>query len=187
MDVALLNLLEDRSPTPPVPADDTVRRLRQLWLAGTPLACAAVSVRVTFPEAEEWLTELGLPVAARRKRVDVELLRRLYVDQGLPVADIAERLGLESQVRSPVSHAGLRRARPDHSAKVVRLYRRGMSIRAIAGKLGIHHRSVWRILDEAGVARRPVGGRGRRLRKADLQRLYVREGLSLAEVAGRST
>ena len=52
-------------------------------------------------------------------------------------------------------------------------------------KLGIHHRSVWRILDEADVDRRPVGPRARRLRKADLVRLYVREGLSLVEVAGR--
>ena len=186
MDVALLKMLEDRSPTPPVVATGEMRRLRQLWLAGMPLARAAVSVRVTFPEAEEWLTEVALPVAAQRKRVDVELLRRLYVDEGLPVADIAERLGCsEGLVRSRVSHAGLRRVRTDHSARVVRLYRRGWSIRAIAQKVGVHHRSVWRILDGAGVARRPVGSRGRRLRRADLQRLYVREGLSLAEVARR--
>ena len=46
MDVALLNLLEDRFPTPPVAADDTVRRLRQLWLAGMPLARAATCGRV---------------------------------------------------------------------------------------------------------------------------------------------
>jgi hypothetical protein len=99
MDIALLNVLEDRSPTPPVPADDTVRRLRQLWLAGMPLARAAATVRVTFPEAEEWLTELGLPVPARGERVDIEPLRRLYVDEGLALADIATRLGISERGR----------------------------------------------------------------------------------------
>ena len=186
MDFTLLDQLEDHSPAPAVGDGQTVRRLRQLWLAGMPLARAAAAVRITYPEAEGWLSELGLPATAGRKRVDVDLLRRLYVDEGLPVADIADRLGIsEDLVRSRVSNARLRRVRTDHSAIVVRLYRRGQSIRVIAGTLDLHPRTVWRLLDEAGMERRPVGSLGRRLRKADLQRLYVRGGLSMAEVARR--
>ena len=72
MDVALLNLLEDRSPTPS-PAAGAARRLRDLWLAGMPLERAAAAAGLTVSEAEDRLTALGYalppkPIPSKSRR-----------------------------------------------------------------------------------------------------------------------
>lgn len=68
---------------------------------------------------------------------------------------------------------------------VVRLYEEGHTIGAIATALGMHHREVWRQLETTGVARRARGTSGVVLSRSALQRLYIQEQLSVAEVARR--
>jgi transposase-like protein len=68
---------------------------------------------------------------------------------------------------------------------VVRLYEASRSIRAVAAELGMHQREVWRQLHLARVGRRPRGTAGVVLSRRGLERLYVRDGLSVAEVARR--
>ena len=68
---------------------------------------------------------------------------------------------------------------------MVRLYGEGHTIRAIATELGMHHREVWRQLEAAGVVRRARGTPGVVLSRPALQRLYIHEQLSVAEVARR--
>ena len=53
-------------------------------------------------------------------------------------------------------------------AEVVRLYETGLSIRAVATEVGIHHRDVWRHLERTGVARRPRGTGGVVLSRREL-------------------
>jgi transposase-like protein len=68
---------------------------------------------------------------------------------------------------------------------MIRLYRQGHTIRAIATKLGMHQREGWRQLAAAGVPRRTRGIPGVVLSRSALERLYIREQLSVAEVARR--
>ena len=65
------------------------------------------------------------------------------------------------------------------------MYEEGSSIRAVAAELGIHQRDVWRHLRRAGVPLRPRGTPGAVLSRWELERLYLRDSLSLAEVARR--
>jgi len=78
MDVALLNLLEDRSPTAAPSMTGAARRLRDLWLAGMPLERAAPAAGLTVSEAEDRLTGLGYAPIPEPPTFDVEALRRLY-------------------------------------------------------------------------------------------------------------
>ena len=68
---------------------------------------------------------------------------------------------------------------------VVRLYGQGHTIRGIAMDLDMHQREVWRQLEAVGVARRARGTSGVVLSRPALQRLYIQEQLSVAEVARR--
>lgn len=187
MDVALVNLLEGRSPTPPPSAAGAGGRLRDLWLAGVPLERAAAAAGLTVAEAEHRLAALGYGLMpGPRTAFEVEPLRRLYVDERLSAAEVADRLGwTEHQVRGRLRRAGIQRP-PRVAAEQVRgLYEAGRSVRAVAAELGVHQRDVWRHLAAAGVARRPRGAPGVALSRRPLERLYVRDGLSLAEVARR--
>lgn len=74
-------------------------------------------------------------------------------------------------------------AAPGGRGDVVRLYGAGRAIRAVAAELGMHQREVWRQLHLAGVDRRPRGTAGVVLSRRGLERLYVRDGLSVSEVA----
>lgn len=100
---------------------------------------------------------------------------------------MAARLGLtEDQTWSRLRRAGINRGRTPQSVtdqKVGELYEAGLSIRAIAAELGIHYRNVWRHLHRAGVERWPRGTGGIVLSRRALERLYLDERLSLAEVA----
>ena len=165
MDVLLDELL--RQPTdPPIRLEGrTARILRDLWLGGMPLPRAATAAGLTGQAAEQTLRGLGL-----------------LPDQTCP-----------PPTRNEWDHPGPTRSAPKRRRRtwstlrddVVRLYGDGHTIRAIATEVGMHHREVWRQLDAAGVARRPRGTSGVVLSRSALERLYIKEQLSVAEVARR--
>jgi transposase-like protein len=68
---------------------------------------------------------------------------------------------------------------------MISLYEQRHTIRAIATKLGMHQREVWRQLAAAGAQRRARGHAGVVLSRTALERLYVRDELSITEVARR--
>jgi len=130
-----------------------------------PLPRAATAAGLTTRAAEQTLRHLGLLPAEPRRR------------------DARDDL----QHSAPAQPA-LKRPRRNWSAlrtDMVRLYEEGHTIRAIATKLGMHQREVWRQLVAAGVSRRSRGLSGVVLSRSALERLYVREQLSVAEVARR--
>jgi hypothetical protein len=137
VDVALLNLLEDRSPTAsPSPAGAT-QRLRDLWLAGVPLERAADAAGLTVAEAERRLTGLGYRLTPQREAFDVEVLRRLYVNERLPAAQVGARLGLtEEQVRGRLRRAGIHRPPRVSAEQVQELYEGGPVGRGGGGRAG---------------------------------------------------
>ena len=161
MDALLAELFRD-PPDPPVrPDGPTARILRDLWLGGMPLPRAATAAGLTITAAEQTLRSLGLGPAAPARNSPAPARR------------------VEHIPKQP------RRNWNKFQAEVVRLYEDGETIRAIATDLEMHQREVWRQLNLAGVARRPRGTAGVVLSRRALERLYVRERLSVAEVARR--
>lgn len=108
----------------------------------------------------------------------------------MPIGEVAARSGLtKKQVEYRLRCDGLW-VKPPSAAQLIRpkvcsLYEGGMSIRAVAAEVGTDPRTVWRHLAQAGVARRPRGTPAVVLSRPALERLYVREGLSLTEVGRR--
>jgi plasmid maintenance system antidote protein VapI len=75
---------------------------------------------------------------------------------------------------------------PDLARLLEELYlRQGLTIRQVAAHLGLSNREVWRQLKNAGIPRRSVGVRGTVLDPEVLQELYVKERLSINQVAAR--
>lgn len=186
MDRVLLDVLGDPPAAAP-DAHDAAGRLRDLWLGGMPLPRAAATAGLSVADAQEILTRLGFQPPPSRREQAGKL--RTLVEAGLSPAQIAGRLDLtEEQVRTRMGRAGLPlppKATEIQAAEAVRLYREGLSMRAVAGRLGTHHRTVWRDLDRAGVPRRPRGTAGTTLSRRQLERLYVEDRLSVAEIARR--
>src|SRR5437899_2870876 len=115
------------------PGATGVRKFRDLWQGGMPLARAARHAGLTLDEAEAVLalppahrspespTDNGLPVSP-----SADELRGLYVDERLTAAQVGERLGLTvHQVRHRLEKAGIRRPASPGPDEVVRLYREG--------------------------------------------------------------
>ena len=68
--------------------------------------------------------------------------------------------------------------------------RQGLSTYAIAARLGVHQRTVWKSLRDAGITRRSVGFRHpprwpERIPRDSLEDLYVGQQLSMAQIAAR--
>jgi DNA-binding CsgD family transcriptional regulator len=194
---------EDFTAMPPT-SPEKLRQLRKRWLGGEPLDRAAAEVGLPVAQAELALFGRRIvgsvepadhnPKASERlvdkaSRIDEGLLRRLYVEEGMRAKDVAVRLGLtEAAVSSRLRRAGINRDRTPQTVtdgKVRELYAQGKSIRVIAAELGIHQRSVWRHLERAGVELRPRGPAGTVLSRPQLERLYVTDGLPLAEISRR--
>jgi transposase-like protein len=161
VDALLIELFRLEAHPPVRPEGRTAGILRDLWLGGVPLPRAAIAAGLTVKAAEQTLRSLGL----------------LPVEPASSTRDGCER----------VEPAPKRRRRNWNASRgdVVRLYEAGRSIRAVAAELGMHQREVWRQLSLAGVSRRPRGTAGVVLSRRRLECLYVRDGLSVAEVARR--
>ena len=180
MDALLAELFRAPADPPVRPDGPTARILRDLWLGGMPLTRAATAAGLTSRAAEETLRHLGLLPAEPGRRPARDNPQHSPPEQPAP----------EQPAPAPPAPAppAPKRPRPDWSAlraDAVRLYQQGHTIRAIATKLGMHQREVWRQLVAAGVPRRPCGICGVVLSRSALERLYVRDQLPVAEVARR--
>ncbi len=167
MDVLLAELFREPVDPPVRPEGPTARILRDLWLGGMPLPRAAMAAGLSPAAAEATLRNLGLIRSA-------------------PLGQPAELS--EPDTDGPNGGDAPKRPWGRWSAlrdEVVRLYREGRTIRAIATELGMHHREVWRQLEAAGMPRRARGTSGVVLSRSALERLYIREQRSVAEVARR--
>lgn len=109
----------------------------------------------------------------RVARPNTATLRRLYVDDGLTLAAMGERLGVAAQtVHNWLVAAGVPRrpnpatTRPDISdEQIIRLYGGGGYAAAeIADRLGCSPSLVYARLARRGIARRPRAPRGRAAR-----------------------
>ena len=165
MDVLLAELFREPLDPPVRPEGPTARILRDLWLGGMPLPRAGAAAGLTSKAAEQMLRTLGLVPADPGHQPD-----RNDRDHSHPAASAPKR------------------PRRNWSAlrnDVVRLYGERHTIRAIGTELGMHHREVWRQLEATRVARRARGTSGVVLSRSALQRLYIKEELSVAAVARR--
>jgi transposase len=128
-------------------------------------------------------------------RPDVATLRRLYVDEGLSVAAMADRLGVAAQTEHNWLVAGGVPRRPSPATfradiddgEIVRLFtQEGHTAAEIAEHLGCSPSLVYERLARRGVDRRPQAPRRRPGPTApELGHLYQDCGLSLRELAGR--
>jgi hypothetical protein len=161
-------------------AIDTAKQSRD-WLDRIPAARAGVLAAVSAARAETALTEVGLLKAERVADHRAEMLRRLYLDEGLPAKEVAARLGLtQDHVWSRLRRAGINRARTP-SQPLERLYlEERLSLAELGRRFDVDPHVVARNLDRYGIPRDrpPIGG-------ASLEELYVREQLGVRAVAGR--
>ena len=148
----------------------------------------------------------GKQNAGRRSAVDPATLRRLYVTEDRPLAELAAtfRVGTKT-VSGWLSDAGIpirtkadggrrRQLQPPPAGELRRLAGSGLSVPRIARELGVSPITAARWLREAGIPR-PAGSLKNRPRGADrpltpptpdeLRRLYLTDGLSIATIAGR--
>lgn len=144
-------------------SDVEVRRLYELegWTAAEVAAQLGCSTSTVYAR----LQRLGVPRRPARPRrssrpTDTEL-RRLYLERGLSLRQLAERFSVSPQaVRGWLDGAGVprrgheRRTSSANSADVVALYNRGWSGPRIATRFGCSTATVYRGLEAAGVVRR---------------------------------
>ena len=129
-------------------------------------------------------------------RVSPAELRRLYEQQRLDPAEIAERFGVSSRtVRAWLRRLGIplrpqpeRRGRPlpPTAAELRRRYLAdGLTIAQLAARYGVGTSTVRGWLEHAGIPRRPPGRPSQAPSRAELVRLYVAEGLSTTQIGQR--
>jgi transposase len=131
------------------------------------------------------------------RRVSPAELRRLYEQQRLAPAEIAERFGVSGRtVRAWLWRLGIplrpqpeRRGRrlPPTAAELRRRYvADGVTIAQLAARYGVGTSTVRQWLQNAGIPRRPPGRRPSQAPdRQELVRLYVAEGLSTTEIGQR--
>jgi excisionase family DNA binding protein len=124
--------------------------------------------------------------------VDIERLRRLYVEEQWSTHQIADRVGMSShQVWRMLTRAGVRMrqrgVQPRLSEDDLRRWYQdeGLSTIEIARRTGMSSSGVHAALVRAGVPRRPVGGPELAIDDQTLERLYVTERVDLEELAAR--
>jgi transposase len=130
------------------------------------------------------------------RRVSPAELRRLYEQQRLVPAEIGERVGVSGRtVRAWLQRLGIplrpqperrRRHLPPTPAQLRRRYLAdGWSIGQLAARYGVSPATVRRWLQDAGIPRRPPGGRSQAPSREELYRLYQAEGLSTTQIGER--
>ena len=129
----------------------------------------------------------GGPHSVRANPQLVEEMKRLYTDEKVRTADIADRVGMsQSWVYRQLVGAGVVFRRPRHSVdaeRVRRLYvdeRR--SLRATALRVGVSEAVVRRVLVELGIRIRGLGA-ARTIHCGELRRLYVDEAMTTTAIA----
>ncbi len=182
------------------------RQIKGLYQAGRSLAAIGRAHGITAGRVSQVLYTMGHePTDGRLNLLPGDVLDELYTNQGLSAGIIAERLGVSPQkVRDDLRRHGIllrsRAARHPGLAelgddKLRRLYLdEGLTLSAIAERVGACHGAVAKALERLGVERRPRSESLTRPVPEDLRaqlvKLYVEEGLSMAAVAaavGRST
>jgi transposase len=130
------------------------------------------------------------------RRVSPAELRRLYEQQQLVPAEIAERFGVSGRtVRAWLRRLGIplrpqpeRRGRrlPPPAAELRRRYLAdGLTIAQLAARYGVGTSTVRGWLADAGIPRRRPGRPSQAPSRAELVRLYVAEGLSTTQIGQR--
>jgi transposase len=131
------------------------------------------------------------------RRVSPAELRRLYEQQRLVPAEIAERLGVSGRtVRAWLRRCGIplrpqpeRRGRrlPPPAAELRRRYvADGLTIAQLAARYGVGTSTVRGWLEHAGIPRRLPGRPSQQApSREELVRLYVAEGLSTTQIGQR--
>ena len=131
------------------------------------------------------------------RRVSPAELRRLYEQQRLAPAEIADRFGVSSRtVRAWLRRLGIplrpqpeRRGRrlPPTAAELRRHYvADGVTITQLAAGYGVGRSTVRGWLADAGIPRRPPGRPSQQApSREELVRLYVAEGLSTTQIGQR--
>jgi transposase len=130
------------------------------------------------------------------RRVSPAELRRLYEQQRLAPAEIADRFGVSSRtVRAWLRRSGIplrpqpeRRGRPlpPTAAELRRRYvADGLTITQLAARYGVGTSTVTQWLQNAGIPRRLPGRPSQAPSREELVRLYVAEGLSTTQIGQR--
>jgi hypothetical protein len=107
----------------------------------------------------------------RRRLPRAEIARRY--ENGECVADIGQALSIRrGGVRRVLDAMGyqLPRLKRIDVAEAVRLYRSGLSLKAVAKELGCSHPGIWCALKRSGTATRAVGGPRKHERHAEIER-----------------
>jgi transposase-like protein len=125
-----------------------------------------------------------------------DVLEQLYVAERLPMREVARRLGVwDTTVRRALVGYGIpielhqpNRRRPTRDELVDLYVHQGLSTKDLAVRFGVHRRTPWHWLDDAGIPRRP--GRGVRVARggqAPLASSPRAARLSKGLVSGRRT
>jgi predicted DNA-binding protein (UPF0251 family) len=124
--------------------------------------------------------------------VDIEQLRRLYVEEQRTTEEIADRVGMSSaQVWRLLTRAGVRMrqrgVQPRLGQDELRRWYQveGLSTIEIARRTGMSSSGVHAALLRAGIPRRPLAGPELPIDDRTLERLYVTERVELEQLAAR--
>lgn len=173
-----------------------------LYRAGTPITAIATKTGIGPKRISATLRSAGIQVPRGHpppRSLDVDVLTELYVHQRLSSDEVGRRLGCSSQkVRDELRRAGIALRSPGTAsarlaglddATLRRLYvDEEKTLAQIAVAYDCVPGAVRQRLLRAGINRRPPGG-GRRpvledgATAAQLRRLYLEEGRSIAEIA----
>jgi transposase len=173
-----------------------VGTLRRLYVdEGLSLAALAARLGVVAQTVQNWLVAGGVPrrPSPARFRADIDdgEIVRLYTQQGLTAAEIAEQVGCStSLVYGRLARGGVERRpqalrrRPGPTAQEIsHLYGDcGLSLRDLAERDGVTTRAVRGWLVAAGIDRRPSGTAGVACDGDELVALY-RAGWSAPAIA----
>lgn len=126
-------------------------------------------------------------------KVDELEARRLYVDEGLSLAECARRMGVSNVgVRGALRRQGVRiRSQSEQQTKInageaIRLYvDERLSLEECGQRLGVTGAGVRVVLLKNGIRLRSQSEQQTKIDVAEATRLYVEEGLSIAKCAER--